>query len=65
MIKTYDMHVKFGDGTARHFTNISRVAVARYKQYFEDKLCMDYITQQIIVKPSRNEVRKIHPNHIN
>lgn len=43
MIKTYDMDVAFVDGTTKHFTNLSRVAVKRYKQHFEYTLCVHFI----------------------
>lgn len=43
MIKTFDLHVQYIDGTVKHYTNLSRVAVKRYKEYFEDKILVNMI----------------------
>lgn len=34
MINTYDMHIQYIDGTVKHYTNLSRVAVKRYNEYY-------------------------------
>jgi len=52
MIKTYDMHILYIDGTVKHYTNLSRVAVKHYKDYFNSgKSDWPYVNM-IVVKRS-------------
>lgn len=42
-VQTYDLTIKYIDGSVRMHYNVSRVAVKRYKEYYPETLMVDRI----------------------